>query len=99
MFMGDPLLLDNFRPISLLNVDLKILSHVLAQRLKKRLSKLINEDQTGLLTERDTPKIATSGAFTMGVNCVPPMPPRLEIVNPAPCISLGLSLPSQNAKH
>jgi heterodisulfide reductase subunit A-like polyferredoxin len=50
--------------------------------------------QMGLLTERDTPKIATSGAFTMGVNCVPPMPPRLEIVNPAPCISLGLSFPS-----
>jgi hypothetical protein len=44
--------------------------------------------QTGLLTERDTPKIATSGAFTMGVNCVPPMPPRLEIVNPAPCIKV-----------
>ena len=40
----DPLLLDNFIPISLLNVDLKILSHVLAQRLKKILSKLINEE-------------------------------------------------------
>jgi hypothetical protein len=40
----DPLLLDNVKPISLLNVDLKILSHVLAQRLKKILSKLINED-------------------------------------------------------
>jgi hypothetical protein len=39
--------LDNFRPISLLNVDLKILSHVLAQRLKKILSKLINEAQAG----------------------------------------------------
>jgi hypothetical protein len=42
---GDPLLLDNVRPISVLNVDLKILSHVLAQRLKKILSKLINEDK------------------------------------------------------
>jgi hypothetical protein len=49
---GDPLLLDNIRPISLLNVDLKILSHVLAQRLKKILSKLINEDQTGYIKNR-----------------------------------------------
>ena len=44
--------MDNFRPISLLNVDLKILSHVLAQRLKKILSKLINEDQTGYIKNR-----------------------------------------------
>jgi hypothetical protein len=44
--------LDNFRPISHLNVDLKILSHVLAQRLKKILSKLINEDQTGYIKNR-----------------------------------------------
>jgi hypothetical protein len=49
---GDPLLLDNFRPISLINVDLKILSHVLAQRLKKILSKFINEDQTGYIKNR-----------------------------------------------
>jgi hypothetical protein len=51
---GDPLLLDNFRPISLLNVDLKILSYVLAQRLKKILSKIINEDQTGYTKDRCT---------------------------------------------
>ena len=44
--------MDNFRPISLLNVDLKILSHVLAQRFKKILSKLINEDQTGYIKTR-----------------------------------------------
>jgi hypothetical protein len=49
---GDPLLLDNFRSISLLNVDLKILSYVLSQRLKKILSKIINEDQTGYIKDR-----------------------------------------------
>jgi hypothetical protein len=48
----DPLLVDNLRPISLLNEDLKILSHVVAQRLKKILSKLINEDQTGYIKNR-----------------------------------------------
>jgi hypothetical protein len=48
---GDPLLLDNLKLISLLNVHLKILSHVLAQRLKKILSKLINENQIMLKTD------------------------------------------------
>ena len=43
----DHLNLDNYRPISPLNVDLKILSYVLAQRLKNLLPKIINEDQTG----------------------------------------------------
>ena len=32
---GDPLVLDNYRPICLLNIYLKLLSYVLAQRLKK----------------------------------------------------------------
>ena len=49
---GDPLCLDNYRPISLLNVDLKLISHVLAQRLKKVLPKIINVDQTGYVKNR-----------------------------------------------
>ena len=49
---GDPLCLDNYRPISLLNVDLKLISHVLAQRLKKVLPKITNVDQTGYVKNR-----------------------------------------------
>jgi hypothetical protein len=45
-------LTDNYRPISLLNVDLKLISHVLAQRLKKVLPKIINIDQTGYVKNR-----------------------------------------------
>ena len=48
----DPLKLDNYRPISVLNVDLKLLSYTLAQRLKKILPKLVNEDQTGYIKNR-----------------------------------------------
>ena len=36
---------DDFRPISLFNTDLKILSHVLASRLKKPLNTLIKKHQ------------------------------------------------------
>jgi len=50
---------------------------------------------TGFIAERLTPRIATSGALMMGVNAVPPIPPRLEMVKLAPCISAGLSLLSR----
>lgn len=49
---GDPLLLNNYRPISLLNVDLKLLSNALAHRLKYVLPKIINENQTGYIKNR-----------------------------------------------
>ena len=49
---GDPLSLNNYRPISLLNVDFKLISYVLAQRLKKVLPDIINQDQTGYVKNR-----------------------------------------------
>lgn len=46
----DPLLCSSYRPISLLNVDLKILSKVLASRLQRVLPSIISLDQTGFMT-------------------------------------------------
>ena len=51
--------------------------------------------QTGCIFDRVRPRIATSGAFTMGVKDVPPMPPRDEMVKDAPDMSSPFSLPSR----
>ena len=48
----DKTILENLRPISLLNVDYKILTKVLSKRLEKVLPKLINPDQTGYVKGR-----------------------------------------------
>ena len=49
---NDPLDLSNYRPISLLNTDYKILSYTLASRIKKVIGKIINTDQTGYIKKR-----------------------------------------------
>jgi exonuclease III len=48
----DPRLLKNWRPISLLNTDYKIITKVLASRLKEVLPSVINSDQVAYLKKR-----------------------------------------------
>ena len=46
------LLLQNWRPITLLNVDYKIASKAIARRIEPMLSKLVHPDQTGFIKGR-----------------------------------------------
>ena len=48
----DPLLIKNYRPITLLNCDYKIYSKALANRMSKNIKKLIDNDQTGFIQGR-----------------------------------------------
>ena len=48
----DKSILENLRPISLLNVDYKILTKAIAKRIEKTLPNIINLDQTGYVKGR-----------------------------------------------
>ncbi len=48
----DKIIIDNLRPITLLNVDYKILTSAIANRLKFRLSQVISETQSGFIKGR-----------------------------------------------
>lgn len=50
----DKTILENLRPLSLLNVNYKILTKVLADRLEKVLPKILSPDQTGYAKGRYT---------------------------------------------
>lgn len=45
----DPLIIQNYRPISLLNTDYKIFAIIIAERLKNILNNYIHPDQNGFL--------------------------------------------------
>ena len=53
-------LLKNWRPITLLNCDYKIAAKSIANRIKKVLPKIINNDQTGFLKNRTIKKFQKS---------------------------------------
>lgn len=48
----DPTLCSSYRPISLLFVDLKILTAIIANRMQKYMRKLVKPDQTGFIASR-----------------------------------------------
>ena len=48
----DPLECSNYRPLSLLNTDIKLFAKVLSSRLEPFIQQLVNKDQTGFIKNR-----------------------------------------------
>lgn len=50
----DPMECSSYRPIALLNMDLQVLTKVLASRLAKFITSLVDIDQTGFVPSKST---------------------------------------------
>lgn len=68
----DPCLCSNYRPISLLNIDLKLLAKILAERLRPFLEHIIGPEQVGFMPGREAKdNIIKSLNLIHGACCCP----------------------------